>query len=310
MSKKTKLIVSGCSYTYGGNDKDTITWGEQLAERLDMELVNLSCNGCGNEFILTTLTKEISKTKKDDIGLVIAMWSEFERIDFPRSSGSFRFDEKKQEDGTIYYKPVSETMDFNYEYKNKKRSWTSVYVNVLYGEEDREKMLSLSSISHRGVREWLDYQNDFIKYCNKHGFWSKLACLDQSFEKFLHFKYMVRQNDLPYLQCVGPNPWCRGEDSEFARKLKKKYYAKNIIDYDFYDELDEPNFVGFPIMQNIGGYSLDDMLPFLEDGTRNHLDGKEDYSYRVSLSDSHPNTRGHKIFADHLYDRYKKIYGK
>ncbi len=302
MSKKTKLIVSGCSYTYGGNDKDTITWGEQLAERLDMELVNLSCNGCGNEFILTTLTKEISKTKKDDIGLVIAMWSEFERIDFPRSVGSFRFDERKQEDGTIYYKPVSETIDFNYEYKNKKRNWTSVYVNVLYGEEDRQNMLS-SGISTRDSMQWMDYQNSFIQYCNKHGFWSKLACLDKSFEKFLHFKNMVRQNDLPYLQCVGPNPWCRGEDSEFARNLKKKYYAKNIIDYDFYEELDEPNFIGFPIMQNIGGYSLDDVILSLETG-------EEDYTYRVSSSDSHPNTKGHKIFADHLYDRYKKIYGK
>ena len=303
MSKKTKLIVSGCSYTYGGNDKDTITWGEQLAERLDMELVNLSCNGCGNEFILTTLTKEISKTKKDDIGLVIAMWSEFERIDFPRSVGSFRFDERKQEDGTIYYKPVSETIDFNYEYKNKKRNWTSVYVNVVYGEEDRQNMISLSGISHRGAREWMDYQNSFIQYCNKHGFWSKIACLDKSFEKFLHFKNMVRQNNLPYLQCVGPNPWCRGEDSEFARKLKKKYYAKNIIDYDFYDELDEPNFIGFPIMQNIGGYSLDDVILSLETG-------EKDYTYRVSSSDSHPNTKGHKIFADNLYDRYKKIYRK
>ena len=302
MSKKTKLIVSGCSYTYGGNDKDTITWGEQLAERLDMELVNLSCNGCGNEFILTTLTKEISKTKKDDIGLVIAMWSEFERIEFPRSVGSFRFDERKQEDGTIYYKPVSETIDFNYEYKNKKRNWTSVYVNVLYGEEDRQNMLS-SGISTRDSMQWMDYQNSFIQYCNKHGFWSKLACLDKSFEKFLHFKNMVRQNDLPYLQCVGPNPWCRGEDSEFARNLKKKYYAKNIIDYDFYEELDEPNFIGFPIMQNIGGYSLDDVILSLETG-------EEDYTYRVSSSDSHPNTKGHKIFADHLYDRYKKIYGK
>ena len=38
--------------------------------------------------------------------------------------------------------------------------------------------------------------------------------------------------------------------------------------------------------------------------------GEEDYTYRVSSSDSHPNTKGHKIFADHLYDRYKKIYGK
>ena len=31
-NKKLKLIVGGCSYTYGGMDKDTIPWPNQLAE--------------------------------------------------------------------------------------------------------------------------------------------------------------------------------------------------------------------------------------------------------------------------------------
>ena len=92
MSKKTKLVVGGCSYTFGANKEidGTITWAEQLADRLDMELVNTSRNGTGNEFILTKLTEAIHT--HDNIGLVIAMWSEFERIDMPISPRAKRFE--------------------------------------------------------------------------------------------------------------------------------------------------------------------------------------------------------------------------
>ena len=91
MSKKTKLEVGGCSYTFGANKEidGTITWAEQLADRLDMELVNTARNGTGNEFILTKLTEAIHT--HDNIGLVIAMWSEFERIDMPISPMAKRF---------------------------------------------------------------------------------------------------------------------------------------------------------------------------------------------------------------------------
>ena len=122
--------------------------------------------------------------------------------------------------------------------------------------------------------------------------------LDKSMETFQIDK-SLRNDLLSLYKELSPYP----EVKNVLENLKKKYYAKNIIDYDFYEELDEPNFIGFPIMQNIGGYSLDDVILSLETG-------EEDYTYRVSSSDSHPNTKGHKIFADHLYDRYKKIYGK
>ena len=59
-NKKPKLIVGGCSYTYGHNKKkdQTVTWGEQLAKQLNMELVNTAANGSGNEFILNQIAKQ------------------------------------------------------------------------------------------------------------------------------------------------------------------------------------------------------------------------------------------------------------
>ena len=75
---KQKLIVSGCSYT----DKayNFPVWPTLLGEKLNMESINLARSGQGNEFIYGTLLDYIIGTK--NIGLVIAMWSEFQRIDF------------------------------------------------------------------------------------------------------------------------------------------------------------------------------------------------------------------------------------
>jgi len=85
-----KLIVSGCSYTA----KDYISsahpemdcswpkWPEMLAKKLDMEIVNLAFNGAGNRFILQTLLEAIERTPKDEIGLVLAAWSQSNRDDW------------------------------------------------------------------------------------------------------------------------------------------------------------------------------------------------------------------------------------
>ena len=81
-----KLIVSGCSYVDNyartiGLDEWPI-WPELLADRLDMELINLGKSGQGNEYIYSTLIDTVIKEK--NIGLVIAMWTEFQRLDFYR----------------------------------------------------------------------------------------------------------------------------------------------------------------------------------------------------------------------------------
>ena len=77
----SKLIVSGCSYTdnvYTSRFGFT-TWPELLAEKLGMECINLGSCGSGNEYILSSL---MDMMFKKEIGLMIAMWSEFQRIDF------------------------------------------------------------------------------------------------------------------------------------------------------------------------------------------------------------------------------------
>jgi hypothetical protein len=85
-----KLIVSGCSYTV----KDYISsahpemdcswpkWPEMLAKKLNMEIVNLAFNGAGNRFILQTLLEAIERTPKEEIGMVIAAWSQANRDDW------------------------------------------------------------------------------------------------------------------------------------------------------------------------------------------------------------------------------------
>ena len=90
---KKLLIASGCSFT----DKDFYSvlhpemdcswpkWPELLAEKLDMECINLGHNGAGNEYIYSSLLEQILKEKivhEREIGLVIPAWSQVQREDY------------------------------------------------------------------------------------------------------------------------------------------------------------------------------------------------------------------------------------
>jgi len=269
-NKKLKLIVGGCSYTYGGNDKDTIPWPNQLAELLDMELVNTSRNGVGNEYILGEISKAICSY--NNIGLVVAMWSEFERIDFPQSLKTKRW----------------QYPDRSY-VETEKQFLTTVNANVVY---DLKKDIQFP----KSFRRYVKLHNEIVLLFNENGIYTKLKCLVKSLSQMMLFKQLVKSKGLDYIHCVGTNPYIRGEETAEDIKTKIQQYSNAIIDSIFFDELDETNFIGFPMIKNIGGFFFDDLLP------------EPNLSYRVSESDSHPNTKGHKIFADHIYEKYKEIY--
>jgi len=95
----SKLIVSGDSWTAGVTptrkdgkpqwlddrtktiDFDTsIPWPYHLAEKLDMEVINVGLGGTGNEYIYNNMIDVLCQEK--NIGLAICCWTEFERIDF------------------------------------------------------------------------------------------------------------------------------------------------------------------------------------------------------------------------------------
>jgi hypothetical protein len=303
MSKKTKLVVGGCSYTFGANKEidGTITWAEQLADRLDMELVNTSRNGTGNEFILTKLTEAIYT--HDNIGLVIAMWSEFERIDIPVSPMAKRFVKLDLHDGAHYRQKKEST------YNEKNAHWSTVHAGVINKSTPENRSIIIEQGMHPSkVDEWLNQQNQMVNIWNewqsgRGQVYSKIKCLEKSLLQMLLFKQLVKSKGLDYMQCVGVNPYSRGEEEGSHTALKGQQYSKAILDSVYFDELDEPNFIGFPIMKEIGGYWFDSLLPTVK--KRGEL---WDYDYRVSLEDSHPNTKGHKIFSDLLYNEYQKIY--
>jgi len=87
---KKILLVAGCSYSnekfrsvhHPELDIDWPLWPELLAEKLDMELVNLSWSGAGQEYIYSNIIDKLQTIDHSKIGYVIAGWSTAPRRDW------------------------------------------------------------------------------------------------------------------------------------------------------------------------------------------------------------------------------------
>ena len=87
---KKILLVAGCSYSnekfnsvhHPELDVSWPKWPELLAKKLDMELVNLSWSGAGQEYIYSNLIDKIQTIDNSKIGLVVAAWSTAPRRDW------------------------------------------------------------------------------------------------------------------------------------------------------------------------------------------------------------------------------------
>ena len=90
---KKYLIVSGCSWgdpnfiSAEHPDMDTSwkMWPEILAEKLDMQLINLCKSGQGQEYIYSSLIDRLQTIPTNQIGLMIAAWSTAPRRDYQMS---------------------------------------------------------------------------------------------------------------------------------------------------------------------------------------------------------------------------------
>jgi len=86
--KKT-LIASGCSFTdydfssdfHPDMDCSWQKWPELLAEKLNMNFINLGQSGAGNEYTYASLLDKIHLMDSNDIGLVIPAWTQSQRKD-------------------------------------------------------------------------------------------------------------------------------------------------------------------------------------------------------------------------------------
>lgn len=94
MQYKKDLVVSGCSWTdknfesmFGEADaRSWQKWPEMLAEKLGMNCINMGRAGNGNEYIYSTLIDYIEENGTDNIGLMIAAWTQSQRRDWEHYS--------------------------------------------------------------------------------------------------------------------------------------------------------------------------------------------------------------------------------
>jgi hypothetical protein len=82
LCKVKKILVAGCSFTANPHPVP-ITWGNILANRCGIEIINLGIPGAGNTHIANSVQLYLEKNKIDhnDVFIII-MWTGIERIDW------------------------------------------------------------------------------------------------------------------------------------------------------------------------------------------------------------------------------------
>lgn len=78
--------------------------------------------------------------------------------------------------------------------------------------------------------------------------------------------------------------------------------AKEILDHEYFDLINYPKFVGWPVMQNLGGFTMIDIIepnnfPNYHP-TDLYLNKVENEDGTIGMCDRHPNQEGHKIISD------------
>jgi hypothetical protein len=266
MSRK-KLITIGCSFTrdilsfshvsrgvFENSSRgvfkpgyDFPVWPTLLAEKLDMDCLNLGRGGMGNDYISAKLVDTVLSEKKEDIGLVVLMWSGWQRMDFN-------------------YNPNRNILH------DVKSGWVS-----LFPHKDNSST-EVYPMNREGRIVLLKYNNT-------------VSVTMKSLRHFLIAQKLLE--DIPYLMIQGVHP-IGGVDER-----RGLLWMQTFLNSKIFDEIDEKKFIGWPIMREIGGYNVIDMLDKL-DPERTQL--------RISKEDHHPNAEGNKIIAQEIYNAYEKVY--
>ena len=253
MSRK-KLIAIGCSFTEHAkrdiNYKKIYpfdVWPQHLADKLDMDCLNLGRSGMGNDYISAKLVDVILSEKKEDIGLVVLMWSGWQRMNFNINPN-----------------------------RNILHDVKSGWVTLVHHKDNSRK--EKYPMNHEG-RIILSKYNNTVSVTMK------------SLRHFLIAQKLLE--DIPYLMIQGVHPISGSGERRYG------LWMQTFLNSKIFDEIDEKKFIGWPIMQELGGYSVTNMLDKL-DPERTQL--------RISKENSHPSGEGHKIIAQEIYNAYEKIY--
>lgn len=281
-SSKKKLLVSGCSFTASGEnsfipfdgipfDKNCEKWPEIVAEKLNLELVNLARCGKGNKFISNSIMDYIMCNDPNDIELVLIGWSQFERYEFTN------------------HENISDL------------SVSAGFIDVMsYGKGDPEP--------NRNTFSWLRKVFHFIKFIRNHQITTifddfREFYITQEFLKSRNIKYKFFFGPPPMFYQTIHIPWDMEVEEYLTienRKLKNKNYHDvflRLIDNVYYKNIDTDNFYNFPGLKELGGKPLVEFDWKYGKSVINSLSRSKENGYKA---DSHPNERGHREMAERV----------
>lgn len=231
-SSRKKLIAIGCSYTqhYKMNiksphvDHNFTRWPQHLADMLDMDCVNLGKSGSGNDQILAKTVDVVLNEK--NIGLVVLMWSEWQRVNFQRY---------KDQNAWQYIRPYLCSTD-DHEFVD---------------ENFRKKFLDLSNPLH-ATRQTLR------QFIHAEKFLKDLPYL------FIQGTFNVPFYSTTKLETIDCSEGTPYEKLDFRKVNDSRWrFAKEIIISPYLDYIEKnigDKFIGWPTMSELGGYCVDNIL--------------------------------------------------
>ena len=239
------LIVTGCSWTDGsiqGFPRHLKPWGKYLAERLNMNLVNLGNSGSGNEGALSRVLDYVALGHPID--LVVAMWTEQERIDW---EGDWTLRNEELE--------MSKLLPNEWFADNPERN-TGAYANPTFTLEQHRKFSLTKNKDSKDPR-----YNGHIK---------KVMVARKQFRTFYMFQELMKAWSIPYFQTQGTNPI-----THFDERAVNDV-CKEILRNEYTEKLDN-RFIGWPIFEKLGGTTMNNMLDNLDkDRTKYRVHPKDD----------------------------------
>jgi len=279
---RKKIIVSGCSFTeknfksFSSPELDCswTKWPELLGEKFNMDVINLGFSGAGNRYILQTLIETIERTPKNEIGLVIAAWSQSNRDDY-------------QKYANINKKFYNEKYLKNFEWKNKRVERLG---DVFYWvRETCLFYITLQNICKRYNLNFFQFQmislfDGWINGLSKTDFEVVNNLNNPNFEK--RYKY-------------------KGDRIKDWNTL-----AKLMLEYEQFIDLN--HFIGWPTLYLLNGFTIEEktlMKRVLHSYKNKEGRNVQSFSQKnlreflVSKYDYHPNKRGHERISEFLYER-------
>lgn len=119
--------------------------------------------------------------------------------------------------------------------------------------------------------------------------------IERHIRYYYSFQLLCEYFQVPYKQVqmltLNPRSYTFNKDKKDRDDIRKNtlltFGTNPMIDL-----IDENNFIGWPLLEELGGSNIDN----------NVIKKYKDKRFQISNEDSHPNAEGHKLIADYMYE--------